>query len=224
MGRSTLYYYVALGCIACAGIPKGYDEGGFSASTKLPSFISDFDLNKADWVGRASALADRKANISSFGVLGAAFGSLIGIFLNDRIGRLRSYQLALCVWAVGILMQIFSSGIYGFMLFARIFGGLGAGSLTVTAPLFLAEIATAEKRGLMVSLYMVVLLSFLTLGECLQFLTLLACFKFIDIFGRFLHQLCRRSSHGSDTYAVQARTSYPSDPHWYRFHLLLVAK
>lgn len=71
-------------------------------------------------------------------------------------------------------MQIFSSGIYGFMLFARIFGGLGAGSLTVTAPLFLAEIATAEKRGLMVSLYMVVLLTFLTLGETLQFLTLLA--------------------------------------------------
>ena len=51
------------------------------------------------------------------------------------------------------------------MLFARIFGGLGAGSLTVTAPLFLAEIATAEKRGLMVSLYMVVLLTFLSLGK-----------------------------------------------------------
>lgn len=51
------------------------------------------------------------------------------------------------------------------MLFARIFGGLGAGSLTVTAPLFLSEIATAEKRGLMVSLYMVVLLTFLTIGE-----------------------------------------------------------
>lgn len=23
MGRQTLYYYVALACIACAGIPKG---------------------------------------------------------------------------------------------------------------------------------------------------------------------------------------------------------
>lgn len=62
-------------------------------------------------------------------------------------------------------MQIFASGIYGFMLFARIFGGLGSGSLTVTAPLFLAEVATAERRGLMVSLYMVVLLTFLTLGK-----------------------------------------------------------
>jgi MFS family permease len=98
-------------------------------------------------------------------VLGAAFGSLAAIFLNDRIGRLRTYQLAISIWATGILMQIFSSGIYGFMLFARIFGGLGAGCLTVTAPLFLAEIATARRRGLMVSLYMVILLTFLTLGK-----------------------------------------------------------
>ena len=98
-------------------------------------------------------------------MLGAAFGSLAAIFLNDRIGRLRTYQVALSIWAIGILMQIFSSGVYGFMLFARIFGGLGAGCLTVTAPLFLAEIATAKKRGLMVSLYMVVLLTFLTLGK-----------------------------------------------------------
>ncbi|KAM0721605.1 hypothetical protein Q7P37_002530 [Cladosporium fusiforme] len=155
MSRSRGYEFTACYC---------YDEGGFSASTKLPSFVEDFRLGKEHWEGRASELADRKANISSFGVLGAAFGSLIAIFLNDRIGRLRSYQLAICVWAAGILMQIFSSGIYGFMLFARIFGGLGAGSLTVTAPLFLAEIATAKRRGLMVSLYMVVLLTFLTLG------------------------------------------------------------
>ena len=89
-------------------VTAGYDEGGFSASTKLDSFLHDFDLGKANWVGRASALADRKANISSFGVLGAAFGSLIAIFLNDRIGRLRTYQLAIVVWATGILMQIFS--------------------------------------------------------------------------------------------------------------------
>jgi MFS family permease len=117
------------------------------------------------WKGRESALADRTGNISSFGVLGAAFGSLIAIFLNDRIGRLKTYRLAILVWAIGILMQIFSSGIYGFILFARIFGGLGAGCLTVTAPLVLAEIATAKNRGLMVSLYMVVLLTFLTLGK-----------------------------------------------------------
>lgn len=68
------------------------------------------------------------------------------------------------VWASGILMQVFSSGIFGFLLFARIWGGLGAGALTVVAPLFLSEIAPAKSRGMVVSTYMVALLSFLSLG------------------------------------------------------------
>ncbi|KAK3116993.1 hypothetical protein LTR53_002075 [Teratosphaeriaceae sp. CCFEE 6253] len=199
---NNLYYYCALACIACAGIPKGqadlghcfaypagsltiagYDEGGFSASTGLASFKQDFDLVKANWKNNPAGLANRQANISSFGVLGAAFGSLIALLLNDRIGRLRTYQLAICIWATGILMQIFSSGILGLMLFARIWGGLGAGGLTVTAyvplqlcsqlrvltvvsfsPLFLSEISPAKNRGFVVSMYMVVLLSFLSLG------------------------------------------------------------
>lgn len=105
------------------------------------------------------------ANISSFGVLGAAFGSLIALSLTDRLGRLRCWQLFVVVWACGILMQIFSSGILGLMLFARIFGGLGAGGLTVVAPLYLSEIAPAKSRGMVVSMYMVLLLSFLTLGS-----------------------------------------------------------
>lgn len=61
-------------------------------------------------------------------------------------------------------MQVFSSGIFGFLLFARVWGGLGAGGLTVISPLFLSEIAPAKSRGMIVSMYMVVLLSFLSLG------------------------------------------------------------
>lgn len=132
--------------------------------------------------------------------MGAAFGSLAAIFLNDRIGRLRTYQLAIGVWAIGILMQIFSSGIYGFMLFARIFGGLGAGCLTVTAPLFLAEISTAKRRGLMVSLYMVVLLTFLTLG------------KFERSRKQRLNQLMRPPgffiNYGAEAHMAATRTQY----------------
>jgi MFS family permease len=61
-------------------------------------------------------------------------------------------------------MQVFSSGMFALMLFARIWGGLGAGGLTVIAPLFLSEIAPTKSRGMVVSMYMVVLLSFLSLG------------------------------------------------------------
>lgn len=145
-------------------LSTGYDEGGFSASVTLPAFKADYGLTKSLWVGNATGLANRTANISSFGVLGAAIGAIIAYFLNDKIGRLWSYRLAVLVWASGILMQVFSSGIFGFLLFARIWGGLGAGGLTVISPLFLSEIAPTKSRGMVVSMYMVVLLSVLSLG------------------------------------------------------------
>jgi MFS family permease len=145
-------------------VATGYDEGGFSASVTLPAFKADFGLNKSLWVGNATGLANRTANITSFGVLGAAFGAIIAYFLNDKVGRLWSYRIAVLVWASGNLMQVFSSGIFGFLLFSRIWAGLGAGGLTVISPLFLSEIAPTKSRGMVTSMYMVVLLSFLSLG------------------------------------------------------------
>lgn len=118
----------------------GYDEGGFSASTKLESFQNDYNLVRSHWEHDAAGLANRKANITSFNVLGAAFGALFSLDLNDRLGRLPAWRLACLVWASGLFIQIFSSGIYGLLLFARIWGGLGAGALTVVAPLYLSEI------------------------------------------------------------------------------------
>lgn len=131
----------------------------------LSSFKTDFNLNKSAWKNNATGLANRTANITSFGVLGAAFGALIAFFCNDRLGRLWSYRLAVIVWASGIMMQVFSSGVFGFLLFARIWGGLGAGALTVISPLFLSEVAPAKTRGMVVSIYMVVLLAILALGK-----------------------------------------------------------
>lgn len=102
-------------------------------------------------------------------MLGAAVGSLLALCVTDRFGRLRSWQLFVVLWASGILMQVFSSGVLGLMLFARIWGGLGAGGLTVVAPLFLSEIAPARSRGMVVSIYMVILLTVLTIGGCSLF-------------------------------------------------------
>jgi MFS family permease len=70
------------------------------------------------------------------------------------------------LWGTGTFIQIFSSGIIGLILFARIWAGLGSGGLTVVAPLYLSEIAPAASRGTIVSIYMVILLSFLTIGQC----------------------------------------------------------
>lgn len=76
-----------------------------------------------------------------------------------------AWRLACLVWASGTLVQIFSSGIYGLLLFSRIWGGLGAGGLTVTSPLYLSEIAPTKTRGRVVGLYMIMVLISLATGE-----------------------------------------------------------
>ena len=128
--------------------------------------MDDYDLNKKSptWVNNSAGLATRIANINSFGVLGAAIGSLLSILANDRFGRLKCWRGYFCLWASGLLIQIFASGNLGLLLFARIWAGLGAGALTVVTPIFLTEIAQARSRGLVVSIFMVFLLTFLSIG------------------------------------------------------------
>ncbi|KAL4788577.1 general substrate transporter [Aspergillus varians] len=158
------FYVFVILTIACGSIPKGYDEGGYSASVRLDSFKTDFNLLSSNWTNNQSGLANRTANITSFSVLGAALGALISLGLNDRLGRLRSWRLGCVVWTSGMFIQVFSSGIYGLLLFARIWAGFGAGALTVVTPLYLSEIAPTRTRGLVVSIHMVVLLAVLSLG------------------------------------------------------------
>lgn len=126
-------------------LPPGYDEGGYSASVRLDSFKTDFNLLPSNWTGDQTGLANRTANITSFNILGAALGALVSLDLNDRLGRLQSWRLSCVVWTFGTLIQVFSSGIYGLLLFARIFGGLGAGALTVVTPLYLSEIGWSSR-------------------------------------------------------------------------------
>lgn len=126
--------------------------------------MNEYGLTKKQWHGSSSELASRKANIASFGVLGAAFGAIGALAIIDRFGRLRTWQIFTVIWMSGFLIVMFASGILGLLLFGRLWGGLGAGGLTVVATLFLSEIAPAKTRGAIVSVYMVVLLTALMLG------------------------------------------------------------
>ena len=98
------------------------------------------------------------------GVLGAAIGAGMAIYVTDVIGRLRTWQLFTLLWMTGFFTVAFASGNLGLLLFARIWGGVGAGGLTVVGPLFLSEIARTKNRGAIVSVFMVVLLTSLMLG------------------------------------------------------------
>lgn len=164
MAGLNLFYILTVMVIASGSIPKGYDEGGFAAVADMPSFLHDYGLSRRQWAGTRHELISTKANITSFGVLGAAFGAIVALAITDRIGRLRTWQTFMAIWMTGFFITIFASGIMGLLLFSRLLSGLGAGGLTVVSPLYLTEIARSKNRGMVVSVYMVLLLSFLMFG------------------------------------------------------------
>ena len=200
----------------------GYDEGGFGASVGLPSFVDDFALSSSH--GHTPRV-NRIANITSFNVLGAAFGSLLALLVTDRNGRIRSWQFGGLLWASGLLIQIFSSDIYGLMLFARLWSGLGAGLLTVSTPLYLSEVAPARTRGSVTNLYMVNLLLFLMIGRSSNYSpTFLRSFSFLTTTShvRFLHQLRCTDAHDAHSETISSRPSHPTYPDGHRILLFLL--
>ncbi|KAL7793208.1 general substrate transporter [Trichoderma ceciliae] len=164
MAEINLFYILTVIIIASGSIPKGYDEGGFAAVADMPSFLHDYGLLERQWTGSTHELVALRANITSFGVLGAAFGAILALAITDRLGRLRTWRIFMTIWMSGFLITTFASGILGLLLFSRLLSGLGAGGLTVVAPLYLTEIARSKSRGMVVSIYMVLLLSFLMFG------------------------------------------------------------
>jgi MFS family permease len=111
---------------------------------------------------------------------------MIALYCVDRFGRLTLWRAAIVFWAIGDLMQVFSSGIYGFLLFARIWTGMGAGALTVVSPIYLTEIASSKLRGMIISAYMTALLLWFTIGNIASVSNPYGCSHLCRIF----YQLC----------------------------------
>ena len=80
--------------------------------------------------------------------LGYAFGAALSFFINDRIGRLWSFRLYSIIYIVGQLVATFSPNLAG-LYASRIISGWGIGSLTVSGPMSIVEIAPTEIRGLL---------------------------------------------------------------------------
>lgn len=172
----------------------------------MPSFLQDYGLSRRQWGGTREELISTKANITSFGVLGAAFGAIVALAITDRIGRLRTWQTFMAIWMSGFFITTFASGYLGLLLFSRLLSGLGAGGLTVVSPLYLTEIARSKNRGMVVSVYMVLLLSFLTFGKsskksiqvCASRVSRLVLVADIEYYNRLFHQLWRQKIPASD--------------------------
>jgi sugar porter (SP) family MFS transporter len=89
--------------------------------------------------------------IVSFLLVGAVVGALSGGPLSDRVGRRPTTLLAAVIFGVGALAVAFAPSV-GFIIFGRFLLGLGVGLASMIVPLYIAEIAPADRRGALVSL------------------------------------------------------------------------
>ena len=121
------------------GLLFGYDTGVISGALL---YMKD-DLNLSSF-GEASV-------VSSLLFPGAALGALFGGRVADRLGRKRTLLLCACIFLVGALGCALAPGVQ-IMVAARIILGIGVGAASVTCPLYLAEMAPPDRRGRMVTI------------------------------------------------------------------------
>jgi sugar porter (SP) family MFS transporter len=81
-------------------------------------------------------------------ILGAMFGGIPG----DRYGRRPSLQITAVLYLLSALGCAFAFGWPSFLI-ARFLGGLGIGASSVLGPMYIAEIAPADKRGRLVGFF-----------------------------------------------------------------------
>jgi sugar porter (SP) family MFS transporter len=81
-------------------------------------------------------------------ILGAMFGGIPG----DRYGRRPSLQITAVLYLLSALGCAFAFD-WPSLLLARFIGGLGIGASSVLGPMYIAEIAPADKRGRLVGFF-----------------------------------------------------------------------
>jgi sugar porter (SP) family MFS transporter len=85
-------------------------------------------------------------------LIGTVFGALFGGFPSDRYGRKYTLLGIAILYFISALGSALTSD-WLLFLFYRFIGGLGVGASSVTAPMYISEIAPAKSRGKLVALF-----------------------------------------------------------------------
>jgi MFS transporter, SP family, arabinose:H+ symporter len=88
----------------------------------------------------------------SIALYGTVIGAMSGGYCADLLGRKKSLFWVGALFFVSALGSALAQDVYTFMVL-RFLGGLCIGASSVVSPLYIAEIAPAKKRGLLVALF-----------------------------------------------------------------------
>jgi len=125
------------------GVLYGYDMGIIAAA--------------AIFVKRSFALSTvAEELVVSIVTVGAMTGALVGGAVADRIGRRATLIWAAVIFIVGSLLAPLAMNVT-VLVIARGIIGLGIGFSSVTAPVYVSELAPPQSRGMLIGLYQLAL-------------------------------------------------------------------
>jgi sugar porter (SP) family MFS transporter len=121
------------------GVLYGYDMGIIAAA--------------AIFVKRTWALSTLMEELLvSIVLIGAMIGAIVGGAVADRIGRRATLVWAGGIFIAGSLLAPLSANVF-VLIVARAIIGIGIGFTSVTAPVYVSELAPPQSRGLLIGLY-----------------------------------------------------------------------
>ncbi|MBL4939018.1 MAG: sugar porter family MFS transporter [Lutibacter sp.] len=139
--RINIYFITIV--ITLGGLLFGYDTGVINGTQFY--FSKYFELTGA-----------LKGFIVSSALLGAFVGAAFSGVISNSIGRKNSLIIAAILFSIsawGSGLPSFMGDSINLMVFFRILGGIAIGMASMNAPMYIAEIAPAEKRGNLVTFY-----------------------------------------------------------------------
>ncbi|MEZ9697109.1 sugar porter family MFS transporter [Vibrio lentus] len=124
---------------ACGGLLFGYDWVVIGGAK--PFYEAYFNITSASLSGWAMSSA----------LLGCMAGAFIAGTVSDKYGRKRPLILAALLFVISAWGTAMAGSFNAFIVF-RIIGGIGIGLASALSPMYIAEIAPAEKRGKFVAI------------------------------------------------------------------------
>lgn len=156
LGTFRAVYVVAL--CAIGSFLFAFDTGIVGGVLTMPSFQRDFGYTKKE-----------KSRVNSLCVSILQAGAFFGCFaiwpVTSRYGRRIGFMAASAVFCVGAIMQVVVSHSLGVFYAGRVISGIGTGAATVLVPIFSAEMAPKEIRGMLGSCFQL----FFATGVCVSY-------------------------------------------------------
>ena len=137
MNQRRLFFWVLSS--ALAGFLFGFDAVVISGAEKTIQELWDLNDSQHGWAVAAA-------------LWGTVVGSLLGGVPSDRFGRKKTLMTIGVLYLISSIWSALAGGLSTFII-ARFLGGLGVGVSTVVGPMYISEIAPAEKRGRLAGLF-----------------------------------------------------------------------